>query len=110
VPISTPRLLAAPKPPPPDTDVKPEPGDESADEDEDEDEATEQAVAQEMVRLHGLGLPVPGFEIRSDKHVAKLWLETMEIECSHAVLRDKLKLTVERFTEAALPLCGPRRR
>jgi cleavage and polyadenylation specificity factor subunit 3 len=75
----------------------------SEDEDEDDDDIEEQEV-EERARLVGLGIPVPGLEIKVDKHVAKIWLENLEIECANGVLRDRVKAVVERAVETIAPL------
>ena len=72
-------------------------------EDEDE-EGVEELEARERARLAGLGIPVPGLEIKVDKHVAKLWLEGLEVECANAVLRDRVRAVVERAVETVAPL------
>lgn len=53
----------------------------------------------ELKRLHALGIPVPGLEIRFDKYVAKVWLEDLEVECASAALRARVKAVVERGVE-----------
>ena len=59
---------------------------------------SEQELA-EIARLQSMGIPVPGIEIRVDKHVAHIWLEMLEVECSNNVLRDRVKMVVERAME-----------
>lgn len=66
--------------------------------------AKEKAEAAELARLHGLGIPVPGVEIRVDKNVAKVWLEDLEITCENKVLKDRVKKVVERAIETVRPL------
>ncbi|KAI9783120.1 MAG: endoribonuclease ysh1 [Geoglossum umbratile] len=68
------------------------------------DEDIADLEAQELARLHRLGIPVPGVEIRTDKHVAKVWLETLEVECSYALLRDRIRVVIERAVETVAPL------
>ncbi|KKY28684.1 putative cleavage and polyadenylation specifity 73 kda [Phaeomoniella chlamydospora] len=68
------------------------------------DEDQEEAEASERARLAALGIPVPGLEIRVDKNVAKIWLETLEVECTAAVLRDRVKAVVERAVETVAPM------
>lgn len=58
----------------------------------------------ELHRLHSLGIPVPGIEIRVDNHVARVWLETLEVECSYGVLRDRVRAVVERAVETVADL------
>jgi cleavage and polyadenylation specificity factor subunit 3 len=70
----------------------------------DEDEDITDLEAQELSRLHRLGIPVPGVEIRTDKHVAKVWLETLEVDCSYALLRDRIRVVIERAVETVAPL------
>ncbi|KIX07893.1 uncharacterized protein Z518_02547 [Rhinocladiella mackenziei CBS 650.93] len=68
----------------------------------------ESAEAVERARLAALGIPVPGLEIRFDKHVAKLWLEHLDVECANGVLRDRVKAVVERAVETIAPLWAVR--
>ena len=72
---------------------------EDEEEDEDEDADLEVREEAELARLHALGIPVPGIEIKVDKHIARVWLETMEVECAYPVLRDRVKVVVERAVE-----------
>ena len=72
--------------------------------DSDEEEDLDEMEARERARLVGLGIPVPGLEIKVDKHVAKLWLEDLDVECANAVLRDRVKAVVERAVETVAPL------
>ena len=88
------------------TTAKPKPEPESEtdqikdeDEEENEDADLEAREEAELVRLHGLGIPVPGIEIKVDKHIARVWLETLEVECAYPVLRDRVKVVVERAVE-----------
>ena len=76
---------------------------------ESNDKAHATAVANELARLHAVGLYVPGVEIRADKYVAKVWLETLEVECAYGVLRDRVKAVVERAVETVAPLWSQRR-
>ncbi|KAI9701141.1 MAG: endoribonuclease ysh1 [Candelina mexicana] len=73
---------------------------------DDLDDSLAEVEAQEMDRLHRLGIPVPGVEIKVDKHVAKVWLETLEVECASSVLRDRVRVVVERAVETVAPLWG----
>lgn len=81
--------------------VEPTPKNEEHDEDEEDEEQLQLAKAEaaELARLHSLGIPVPGIEIKVDKHVARVWLEDLEIECSYPVLRDRVRVVVERAVE-----------
>ena len=106
-PITQPKQ--APKPPKPSIDdngIKAEPMD---DEDGDDEDDLADLEAEEMERLHSIGIPVPGVEIRVDKHIAKVWLETLEVECSYGVLKDRVKAVVERAVETVAPLWGQRK-
>ena len=60
--------------------------------------------AGELERLHALGIPVPGLEIAFDKHVARIWLETLEVECSVKTLGDRVRAVVDRAVETVAPL------
>ncbi|KAL1959463.1 hypothetical protein VTO42DRAFT_1908 [Malbranchea cinnamomea] len=73
-------------------------------EEEEEDKDLEAQEAAELARLHALGIPVPGIEIRVDKHVARVWLETLEVECAYPVLRDRVRAVVERAVETVADL------
>lgn len=98
-PITRPKL--APKPPKPAFDTD---GIKTEAEDEEEEVDLEDIEAEEMERLHSVGISVPGVEIAVDKHVAKVWLETLEVECGYAILRDRVKAVVERAVETVAPL------
>ena len=112
-PITKPKLSSKSpnsKPPGHTDGIKPEPleGDGDGDDYEPDDQADFEA--EELERLHSIGIPVPGVEIKVDKHIAKVWLETLEVECSYAVLRDRVKAVVERAVETLAPLWGQQRR
>jgi len=71
--------------------------------------AVEKARAQremaELERLHRAGIPVPGLEIRLDEKLsARVWLETLEVECSTKSLRERIKAVVDRAVEVVAPL------
>lgn len=103
-PITCPKLAAKEPKQDEGTDVMLEPKEES---DMDDVEAEwEDMEAEELERLHSIGIPVPGVEITVDKHVAKVWLETLEVECAYGVLRDRIKAVVERAVETVAPLWG----
>ncbi|KAL5117999.1 endoribonuclease ysh1 [Pleosporales sp. CAS-2024a] len=53
----------------------------------------------ELKRLHNLGIPVPGIQIAFDKHVARVWLEHLDVECASNVLKMRVKAVVERGVE-----------
>ncbi|KAL4880897.1 beta-lactamase-like protein [Aspergillus karnatakaensis] len=81
--------------PEPDSDQTP-----SESEEETPDEATIAKLEMaELARLQALGIPVPGLEIKVDKHVARVWLEDLEVECANAVLRDRVRVVIERAVE-----------
>lgn len=97
-PIEKPRL--APKPPTQNSTTTE--GDKDAAEEEEEELSEEElahAEADELSRLHALGIPFPGVEIKIDKHVARVWLEDLEVDCSYAVLRDRVRVVLERAVE-----------
>jgi cleavage and polyadenylation specificity factor subunit 3 len=70
---------------------------------EDELEALQR---HEIERLHKIGIPVPGVEIKFDKFVAKVWLENLEIECSppSKIIEHRVRAVVERAVEVTAPL------
>ncbi len=72
--------------------------------DQQDEEDLEEFEEAELDRLHGLGIPVPGIEIKVDKHVARVWLETLEVECTYPVLRDRVRVVVERAAETVAGL------
>lgn len=78
-------------------------GEKDAEEEEEEESLSEEEIAQaeadELSRLHALGIPFPGVEIKIDKHVARVWLEDLEVDCSYAVLRDRVRVVLERAVE-----------
>ncbi|KAF2641958.1 hypothetical protein P280DRAFT_468440 [Massarina eburnea CBS 473.64] len=58
----------------------------------------------EIKRLTGMGIPVPGIEIRFDKYVARIWLEDLEIECTSNPLKQRVKAIVEKGVETVSSL------
>ncbi|KAI9752744.1 MAG: endoribonuclease ysh1 [Chaenotheca gracillima] len=60
--------------------------------------------AAELARLHRLGIPVPGVEIKVDKHIARVWLEDLSVECASRALKDRVQAVVERAVETIAPL------
>jgi cleavage and polyadenylation specificity factor subunit 3 len=104
-PIEHPKLPQKPVKPTMDTDgIKNEPDDDEEDYEPEEDPADVEAA--EIERLHSIGIPVPGVEIKVDKNVAKVWLETLEVECTSAILRERVRAVVERAIETVAPLWG----
>lgn len=53
----------------------------------------------ELRRLHNLGIPVPGIEIKFDKYAARVWLEDLDVECANKTLKARIKAVVERGVE-----------
>ena len=111
-PIERPRLpadITTPKKPESATqDIKQDPEaaestftaqNETKKEDESDGESTADLEAAELARLQALGIPFPGIEIKIDKHVARVWLEDLEVECANAVMRDRVRVVVERAVE-----------
>lgn len=105
-PIETPKInVAAAKSEKAPEGVKLEAVDDDDDDDSnDEEEDLQELKAAERARLAALGIPVPGMEIKVDKHVARLWLETLEVECANTVLRDRVRAVVERAVETVAPM------
>lgn len=69
-----------------------------------DDVEREKASAAELERLHDLGIPVPGVEVRVDKMTAKVWLEKLEVECANKSFADRVRAVVERSMETIAPL------
>ena len=76
---------------------------EASDEMTDEEDLAVLEV-DELSRLHSIGIPVPGIEIKVDKYVAKIWLETLEVECASTVFAQRVKAVVDRAVETIAPL------
>lgn len=95
------QLLTAPASP---ASVKssPESGNDTGEEDDD----MEARVEAEIGRLHKMGIPVPGVEVKVDKMVARVWLENLEVECPNRVFGDRVRAVVERAVEVTAPLWG----
>lgn len=110
-PIAEPKLSPVPPPKP---KIKSSEGDDeeadaSMDVSEDEEHGATQLAQRreaELARLHKLGIPVPGINIRVDKMEAKVWLEGLEIECGNKVFGDRVRAVVERAVEVTAPLWG----
>ena len=64
----------------------------------------ERAVAAELERLHALGIPVPGVEIKVDSKIARVWLEELEVECASKILKERVGRVVLRAMETVAPL------
>lgn len=64
----------------------------------------EQMQKNELDRLHKIGIPVPGIEVKVDKMVAKVWLEDLEIECATKAFGERVRAVVERAVEVVAPL------
>jgi len=106
VPIDTPKVPAngavlAPNSP---STLKDEEEESLEGSDEDEERHTEALQKVEIERLHKIGIPVPGVEIKVDKMVAKVWLEDLEVECGNRVFGDRVRAVVERAVEVTAPL------
>lgn len=72
--------------------------------DEHEEEELETLQREEIARLHKIGIPVPGVEIKFDKVIAKVWLEDLEIECPSRLVEGRVRAVVERAVEVTAPL------
>lgn len=71
---------------------------------EGEEQEIEALQKQEIERLHKIGIPVPGVEIKVDKMAAKVWLEDLEVEAVNKVFGDRVRAVVERAVEVTAPL------
>lgn len=79
-------------------------GDEGTKAEDINEERIADIESAELDRLHARGIPIPGLEIKVDKHVARVWLENLEVECANAVLRDRVRIVVERAVETVAGL------
>ncbi|KUJ21820.1 cleavage and polyadenylation specifity factor [Mollisia scopiformis] len=86
--------------------LKQEKDEEAASDDSAEEEHTQLEVSQrkEIERLHKIGIPVPGVEVKVGNMAAKVWLENLEIECPSRVLAERVRIVVERAVEVSAPL------
>lgn len=109
-PITRPKLPTRIKPTPASISTDPDgiktESPRTPEDDEDDEQDLAELEAEEVERLHSIGIPVPGVEIKVDKQTAKVWLETLEVECQSGVLRDRVKAVVERAVETVAPLWG----
>lgn len=71
---------------------------------EDKQQKLTEAELAELARLQALGIPFPGVEIRVDRHVARVWLEHLDVECANGVLRDRVRVVVDRAVETVAGL------
>ncbi|KAK1838690.1 cleavage and polyadenylation specifity 73 kda [Colletotrichum chrysophilum] len=60
----------------------------------------------EIERLHKIGIPVPGVKVKVDKMEAVVWLEDLEVECSHKAFADRVRRVCEHAAEVTAPLWG----
>ena len=104
-PIAVPKLPAKKESVNPNLAPKDEAADDSAAEmSEDDEKEVELMQQKEIERLHKIGIPVPGVEIKVDKHVAKVWLEDLEIECPSKIFAERVRAVVESAVEVTAPL------
>ncbi|KXH60042.1 metallo-beta-lactamase superfamily protein [Colletotrichum salicis] len=78
-------------------------------EDDEEAEQEKKLVARrraEIERLIKLGIPVPGIRIKVEKMEAVVWLEDLEVECSHKAFADRVRRVCEHAAEVTAPLWG----
>lgn len=94
-PIERPRRNSEPE----DQQQKHEEGQQETKQEEEEEEGLSADDEAELARLRGLGIPFPGIEIRVDKNVARVWLEDLDVECANGVLRDRVRVVVDRAVE-----------
>ncbi|RFU27723.1 hypothetical protein B7463_g8623, partial [Scytalidium lignicola] len=71
-----------------------------------EERKLETIQRSEIDRLHKLGIPVPGVQVKVDKMIAKIWLEDLEVECQNRVFGDRVRAVVDRAVEVTAPLWG----
>jgi cleavage and polyadenylation specificity factor subunit 3 len=77
------------------------------DSDEDDDMANEKEMQKVLERLHSIGIPVPGVEIKLAEGLsAKVWLEDLRVECANAIWRGRVEAVVREAAEGIAPLWG----
>jgi cleavage and polyadenylation specificity factor subunit 3 len=104
-PIETPRVASTPAATPAPTKSIKSPGSDSdSDEMSESEPDIEELQRIELERLHKLGIPVPGIEIKVDKMFARVWLEDLEVECANRVFGERVRVVVERAVEAIASL------
>ena len=69
-----------------------------------DDVALAKARNLELARLHDLGIPVPGVEVKCDDKVAKVWLEGLEVECASKILGERVKAVMDRGIGVVAPV------
>ncbi|KAI5285797.1 endoribonuclease ysh1 [Ascosphaera aggregata] len=91
-----------------DTQAQPPAAPRGGEENDDEEELTEEDIAEieefELSRLRSIGIPFPGVEIKIDNHIARVWLDTLEVECSSSIVRDRVRVIVDRAVETVAGL------
>lgn len=97
-PIADPKLPALVTPAPSDG------GDDAMEQDGEEE--VEERKRKEIERLHRIGIPVPGIEVKVDSMTATIWLEDLEVESNKPVFADRVRAVVERAVEVTAPLWG----
>ncbi|OLN87329.1 Endoribonuclease YSH1 [Colletotrichum chlorophyti] len=87
-------------------------GDDASMEVSDDDNGVEQEKRlterrrAEIERLHKIGIPVPGVRVKVDKMEAVVWLEDLEVECTHKAFADRVRRVCEHAAEVTAPLWG----
>ena len=84
--------------------LKDEAAEENASDISEDERELELQQQKEIERLHKIGIPVPGVEIKVDKHVAKVWLEDLEVECPSKIFAERVRAVVESAVEVTAPL------
>ncbi|PSS13036.1 hypothetical protein M430DRAFT_124890 [Amorphotheca resinae ATCC 22711] len=103
-PIAIPKITTKRLPTPGSPSTIKDEGEGETEGSEDGDKELEALQRQEIERLHKIGIPVPGVEIKVDKMVAKVWLEDLEVECTNRVFAERVRAVVERAVEVTAPL------
>ncbi|KAI0136798.1 Endoribonuclease YSH1 [Xylariales sp. AK1849] len=101
-----PPLTKDSKPPKAGSDAGSEASMELSEDGDEEEKLLELRQQTELERLHKIGIPVPGVNIKFDKMAATVWLEDLEVECSNRVFADRVRAIVERAAEVTAPLWG----
>ncbi|KAF6821387.1 cleavage and polyadenylation specifity 73 kda [Colletotrichum plurivorum] len=76
----------------------------SSDDEASQENKLEARRRAEIERLHKIGIPVPGVRVKVDKMEAVVWLEDLEVECSHKAFADRVRRVCEHAAEVTAPL------
>lgn len=78
-----------------------------SDDEEEDGMELEKEMQKVLERLHNIGIPVPGIEIKLNENVsAKVWLEDLSVECGNGIWKGRVENVVREAVEGVSPLWG----